>query len=94
MGFLYGSNEMNLFLGTVFFLIGFPFIFALLFACFDLKILKSYYANLNLKTANLFQAEIYDYNHSITKMGKYDLYIKINKEEFYPIEFHVPKKKD
>lgn len=66
-------------------------IFSLLIAILDVKILKVHYLKLNKRISKLFQSDIQSENLNMVKIGKYDVYILINSEGNYPIEFHIPR---
>jgi len=67
-------------------------VITMLLAIIDVKIFKKYYLRLNDRVATLFNSTVQSENLNMVRIGKYDVYILINSEGNYPIEFHIPRK--
>ena len=85
------GTELDIFLKLVLFTILAPLVAAIFIAIIE-KLFSNSYLKLNEKVAALFNAKIIFNNLSKTRIGKYDVYIYINKNTNAPIEFHIAKK--
>lgn len=85
------GTELGIFFKFVLFTILAPLVGAIFIAIIE-KIFSNSYLKLNQELATLFNAEIKFNNLSKTRIGKYDIYIYINKNTNAPIEFHIPRK--
>ena len=86
-----GNFQYSNVLKATLFALAFSIVFSLLMSILEVTVIRNYYTKLNLKISRLFESTILSPNLNKVNIGKYEVYILINSDNYYTIEFHIPR---